>query len=345
LYNGSVYEEFFGLAEAHRLNAEGLTHTIVSLVNKLSVLSGNCILLRNCIGQDYDGASVVAGHLSGVNVLIRQNYTSCAQYIHGFNHKLNLVHVGVVKSISCCAETLSLLQSFYVFLRGSAVHKLWVLLQTDKGLSVVELKSISETRWACQANMISAFCSRLEIFLILVQQIIDCDSDSATVVAARGYLCQVDRTFVRYLFIVKYILTSAKSVSDFLQRPGYCLADAISVVESFELTLQEIRSADKCHVFLNATDSACESVDIVERVIRRPRKLNSRLAGTLVDASVEADNAHSFQIFKRNIFAVIDKMLCEINRRFSTCNKKTITEFTCEYSSLLTADCLEARSS
>jgi hypothetical protein len=63
LYNGSVYEEFIGLAEAHRLNAEGLTHTIVSLVNKLSVLSGNCILLRNCIGQGYDGASVVAGHL------------------------------------------------------------------------------------------------------------------------------------------------------------------------------------------------------------------------------------------------------------------------------------------
>jgi hypothetical protein len=70
LYNGSVYEEFIGLAEAHRLNA-GLTHTIVSLVNKFSVLSGNCILLRNCIGQGYDGASVVAGHLSGVSGVFR----------------------------------------------------------------------------------------------------------------------------------------------------------------------------------------------------------------------------------------------------------------------------------
>ena len=272
-----------------------------------------------------------------------------------------MVLVDVVKSVSCCAETLSLLQSFYVFLSGSAVHKLWVLLQTENGVSVIELKSISDTRWACQANMISAFCSRLEIFLNLLQRIIDNDSESARVVAARGYLGQVDRTFVRYLFALKYILMSAKSVSDFLQRPGNSLADAISVIESFELTLQEARSNDKCQVFWDAADSACESADIPERVLRRPRKLNSRLAGTLVDAPVEADNTNSFQTFKRNIFAVIDKMLCEMNRRFSECNKKTmkgidaltpnsgnylndqtITEFACEYSSLLTVDYLEA---
>jgi hypothetical protein len=172
--------------------------------------------------------------------------------------------------------------------------------------------------------MISAFCSRLEIFLILLQKIIDSESDSARVVAARGYLGQVDRTFVRYLFALKYILMSAKSVSDFLQRPENSLADAVSFIESFELTLQESRSDDKCQVFWDAADSACESADIPERVLRRPRKLNSRLAGTVVDACVEADNANSFQTFRRNIFAVTDKLLFEINRRFSECNKKTM---------------------
>jgi hypothetical protein len=146
----------------------------------------------------------------GVNVLIRQNYASCAQYIHCFNHRLNLVLVDVVKSVSCCAETLSLLQSFYVFLSGSAVHKLWVLLQTEKGLSVIELKSISDTRWACQANMISAFCSRLEIFLILLQKIIDSESDSARVVAARGYLGQVGQDICTLLVCPKVYLNERK---------------------------------------------------------------------------------------------------------------------------------------
>lgn len=84
--------------------------------------------------------------------------------------------------------------------------------------------------------------------------------------------------------------------------------------------MQFLSGIVKCQVSWDAADSACECADIPVRVLRRPLKLNSRLAGTLVDASVEADNAISFQTFKRNIFAVTDKMLCEINRRFSECS-------------------------
>ena len=43
-----------------------------------------------------------------------------------------------------------------------------------------------------------------------------------------------------------------------------------------------------------------------------------------MDAPVEADDANSLQTFKRNVFAVIDKILSEMNRRFSECNKKTM---------------------
>ena len=365
LFRGSIHEEFVGLTETQSLNAQGLTDTIVNNIRRLSSLSNssNSILMQNCIGQGYDGASVVAGHLSGVNVLIRDRYAPCAQYIHCFNHRLNLVLVDVVKSVSCCAETLSLLQSFYVFLSGSSIHQRWVSMQRQDNLKVIELKSLSETRWACQSVMITAFCSRLEQFLAVLQVIIDSDCDAARVVAARGFLGQVDRTFVRYLFALKHVLMSAKSLSDFLQNPENSLSDALAVVESFVSVLQNMRSDEKCDEFWTEANCVCESLNIPERVARRKRRLCSRLAGSVVDAPVEGSDSdpESFQTFKRNIFAVIDKMLSEIDRRFSDKSKKTmkgidaltpksenfldenmIREFADEYSSLINVDYLSA---
>ena len=61
------------------------------------------------------------------------------------------------------------------------------------------------------------------------------------------------------------------------------------------------------------------TLDIPDRVTRRPqrtRRLPSRLAGTIVDANVEAEDINSFHEFKRNVFAVIDKLTSEMNRRF-----------------------------
>jgi len=359
LFDSSIHEEFIGMTETESLNAAGLTDTIVSMIRRLSSLCGNAVLFQNCVGQGYDGASVVAGHLSGVNAVFRNTYAPCAQYIHCFNHRLNLVLVDVVKSVSCCVETLSLLQTCYVFLSGSSVHQRWVTMQKESNMKVIELKSISETRWACQSGMVSAFCSRLEIYVALLQEIVDSDSDPGRVVAARGFLGQVDKTFVHYLFALKHILMSSKLLSDFLQNPGNSLSDAVTVIESFVSNLQEMRTDEKCQEFWTEADSVCESLEVPDRVTRKRRRLCSRLAGTIVDAPVEVDDPNLFETFKRNVFAVIDRMLSEMDRRFSDCNQKTmkgidaltpssenflneqaISEFANEYSSLLTVDYL-----
>jgi len=135
LFQGSIHEDFIGLAEMQSLNVQGLMDTIVNKINRVSSLSSN-ISLQNCVGQGYDGASVVAGHLSGANVLIRDTYAPRAKYINCFNHRLNLVLVDVVKSLSRCAETLGLLQSFYVFLSASSVHQGCLLCVTTIAVQI-----------------------------------------------------------------------------------------------------------------------------------------------------------------------------------------------------------------
>ena len=115
-----------------------------------------------------------------------------------------------------------------------------------------------------------------------------------------------------------------------------------------------------CNEFWTEADHLSESLKIPNRVSRR-RKLCSRLAGSIVDAPVEADDRNSFEAFKGNIFSVIDRMLFEMKRRFSSSNmismkgidaltpssenfldEQTITEFANEYSSLVTVDFITA---
>ena len=147
---------------------------------------------------------------------------------------------------------------------------------------------------------------------------------------------------------------SSKSVSDFIQNPGNSLSDTVTIVELFELNLQETRTDEKCQEFWTEADCVCKFLEIPDRVTRRKRRLCSALVGTIVNAPVEGGDPNLFETFKRNIVAVIDKMLSEIAMRLSNCNKKimkridaltpssenclnehAISEFAEEYSSLL----------
>ena len=59
-FNYTIHEEFIGIAEAHILDANGLSLTIVHMLQRVKTN------IKNCVGQGYGGASVVSGHLNGI---------------------------------------------------------------------------------------------------------------------------------------------------------------------------------------------------------------------------------------------------------------------------------------
>ena len=67
-YKNAIHEEFIGVSEAHSLDADGLSNTII---HQLGRVDAN---MNKCVGQGYDGASVVYGHLNGVQKKIPQNW-------------------------------------------------------------------------------------------------------------------------------------------------------------------------------------------------------------------------------------------------------------------------------
>ncbi|GBO09046.1 hypothetical protein AVEN_267118-1, partial [Araneus ventricosus] len=224
LYDGNIHEEFLCIEELETLDAEGLSSKIINVMK-------DRVNFQNCIGQAYDGASVVSGKHAGVNAIIKDRVAPLANYIHCFNHRLNLVLVDVATPIQCVRDCLSLLQKLYVFASCSNIHTKWIKMQTDRGLIVMELKQISNTRWACQASMLRTVCKRFMLLYELLSDVIENDSNSDRVIEARGLLYQFSPDFIKTLFALRHIFEFTKNTSDLLQSPELDYSDALELLE------------------------------------------------------------------------------------------------------------------
>src|SRR6218665_3995473 len=72
----------------------------------------------------------MSGRLSGVQVRIKE-HAECAENVHCYAHRLNLVIVDTCKAVRHAADYFALLQKLYIFVSGSFVHPKWLSLQND----------------------------------------------------------------------------------------------------------------------------------------------------------------------------------------------------------------------
>ena len=89
---------------ASSLDAASLAKYITDTLTSLN------LSLENCVCQCFDGASVMSGQCSGVQTRIRE-VAPKALYIHCTAHRLNLVLVDCVKSVTLAADFFSILET------------------------------------------------------------------------------------------------------------------------------------------------------------------------------------------------------------------------------------------
>ncbi len=69
-YQNMIHLEFIRIAEAQGLDADGLAETIIKSLRKVEAQT------RKCVGQGYDGFTVVTGHLNSVQQKIPAKTTT-----------------------------------------------------------------------------------------------------------------------------------------------------------------------------------------------------------------------------------------------------------------------------
>lgn len=320
-----IVERFLTFVSAPCLTAEHLSQYIVD------TLAQHCINLSSMVSQGYDGAAVMSGSVSGVQKRIR-DLVPHAVYIHCHAHCLNLVLVDCVKSLPQASEFFSLIQSLYVFMSASKAHVIYVQQQHQlhPEKQPRELQRLSDTRWACRYASLDSICSTFDCILSTLEVIGD-SNDKAKAIEAVGLYHHIHNfPFLSCLVIFTRIMGMTKLLSDQLQSSSLDLASATDLVVSTIQSLKELRSDNKWSgTFKYITDVATKYSIEVESDTgqgrggrgRSKRRRQSALSEDyIVDSTIgQRDSLNTSERLKVDIyFPVIDSMLSEMERRFSS---------------------------
>ncbi|XP_063614025.1 zinc finger MYM-type protein 1-like [Penaeus indicus] len=223
---GEVKERFLALSELMSFDAQ-------SIADKLQEqLQINGLAHVKCVAQTYDGAAVMSGPIGGVQARFRRLHPE-AIYIHCYAHELNLVLCHTCKAVTEAVELFALLESVYSFFTTSLVnHHDFKDAQSRLGLAAVELVQLSNTRWACRLQSISAVLQTLPA-------IFECLSVTGAPLAI-GIKAKLSVFSTIYaLLMFQTLLSITEGLHKLLQKETLDLAEALICKDAVCDTLKE----------------------------------------------------------------------------------------------------------
>ena len=258
-----------------------------------------------------------------------------AIYTHCYNHQLNLIVVDSVKNIPLVAEFFAILQQLYVFVSGSAIHPVFLEMQTSN--VKLELKRSSETRWSCQHASCLAVQKTLPAILLTLEHFSSVDSSSAErFLQATSLLNFVDDKFVVLLVMFEKLLSKVDIVSKQLQSATCELSQAIDLVDCLKQDfIADARSNSESDdgmwaAIWDSAESIIKSHDLPQATpVRRQQRAsalsdNRRFRDFATAASTGRRQVlHTKDDFRTSLFIpVLDRMSSELQRRFAeaTCS-------------------------
>lgn len=234
------------------------------------------------------------------------------------------------------------LRRIHNFISGSYVHSAWLDLQevmfsTERP---IELKSLSDTRWASQVAACNAVYQRFSCLIKLLENISN-ESHSDRACDAKAILALIDFKFVFCLLVFRQLLVHLSKVSDSLQSRSISMDAAFDLIKVLESNLTEMRSEEQCDSFIEAANEICSKNEIVglntaSVPAKRKRPMPEKLKNMVVtDKSIPKDNEHVHE-FRSNqptnatnhairiYFPIIDTAIAELKMRFSPDNMNVL---------------------
>ena len=143
----TVNETFLGFYETAATDA-GTLFTITS-----DVLTRFELKLENCRGQCFDGASNMAGNISGLQKKI-SDVKPKALYVHCISHSLSLTFQDSISVIPQCRDAMNQIKDLINFVRESPKRLAWFTSCQDD--SSKSLRPLCPTRWTMRISSIQS---------------------------------------------------------------------------------------------------------------------------------------------------------------------------------------------
>ena len=151
-----VNESFTGFVEMSSVSAESISAAILAHLSRIG------LDLRKLVGQGYDGASTMAGHVSGVQKRIRKKHSQPI-FVHCAAHCLNLV-INDQNRVSIVRSTCDIIRETICFFRESPKKR------SSLG---VNIPLFSPTRWSQKYKSIRIFKANFKLILDVLASLME----------------------------------------------------------------------------------------------------------------------------------------------------------------------------
>ena len=198
---GEMVERFLKFAD---VTSDRTAPTITVIVKKVLHKYGDS-LKNKLLMQTYDGATVMSGHVAGVQALVREEYPF-AFFFHCAAHRLNLVSCQSAASISSVKVFFANVSAFSTFTSLRSKRK--EVFRSHN----IEIPCPGETRWYYRSRTVRVIADKSEILIDVLEGIVNNSQhwDDATLTQASGLL-QYLNSFL-FCFLVFVFWQDSKSV-------------------------------------------------------------------------------------------------------------------------------------
>ncbi|XP_048340052.1 zinc finger MYM-type protein 1-like [Sphaerodactylus townsendi] len=294
-----VREDFIEFILVEDLSASALATTIMER------LTSHGLDLEMMVGQGYDGAAVMSGHLKGVRALISEQYPK-AHFIHCAAHGLNFVlaHSSEVAMIRNC---IGMVKNIINFFRQSSLGN--TVLKRTVGENVhSQLVSLCETGPTEKHKAVSRF---VEIFNAIVEALYTLGNDGRDSQAFQFIHSLENCQFVISLLILNKVFSYTSSFNVALQTVSINLNEVYTHAKTIIEALEAIRSDASDAVFYSIIEKAKNLLGTTE--IKAPLLVSKQTCESNVPASTPE------QYYKINIFyPFLDHVIEELKARFAS---------------------------
>lgn len=239
VYKGQIFERFLGFTDVSSdRTAAGLMKHVEEIVQMYS-------LEDKLAGQTYDGASVMSGHLSGLQKRVLNKYPM-ALFVHCYAHILNLVLQQGLQSIKQCRIFFLTLSGLAAFFSKSSKRN-----QALKEFVARRLPSVAPTRWNFTSRLSNTVKENRSQLLLFFKSIVDEPEkwELDDVVKARGYICFLEEPETIFLL---HVFAGIFGVTDVLYD--------ILQSKSFDVMFCKGKVDETCAQFVHERNSGFDAI-------------------------------------------------------------------------------------
>lgn len=269
--------------------------------------------MQYLIGQGYDGAAAMGGHLNGVRTAIQEQYPM-ALYVHCSAHSLNLA-LSKACTVPVIRNSLGTVNEIIKFFKSSAQRLELLKQKISQDMPTTNhshLISMCETRWVERHKSIYRFVEMYQPIVHALEEL-ECGARQETSKQAHQFLSVITRgSFVLALVVAEKCFSHTLPLCTALQKVDCDIAESCKFVTCVLEVFQEMR--------LNAESTFdvlfCTAQNIISSVngetIAVPR-ITGRQANR-----VNVPAANTSEYYRLSLFIpFVDYLINELKQRFT----------------------------